>query len=176
MKDLKKLAKIAIEELRAIDIPIDSSEIDWKVNKRAKSRWGRCKRESFCGIDSYTIEIASILLEDDISYIATMETIIHELLHTWYMDHGPKWKALAEKVNSFYPQYNITVTSSCEDKGIEKDRLLGSKKYRWVVSCKECAHEFKYVTESKVVKILKQDPHGCKCPYCNKHNFTVKSL
>ena len=78
MKNLQNLAAASEADLRSIGIRPGRVSA-WRVNTRAKSRWGQC-RELAPGC--FEISIAARLLQDDVSDQAAKDTILHELLHT----------------------------------------------------------------------------------------------
>lgn len=170
MKDLQQLFKEAKEDLEAIDIKYGDI-YSVVVNTRAKKRWGQCQRIG----SYYKIEISDRLLQDDVSYEATMNTLIHEILHTCpnCMNHGAAWKKLAERVNSFYPQYNIKRITSSEEKGIAADRMA---EYKYSVVCKSCGAEAKYMKRGKVIQLLEKGSKSCRCYNCNNNSFDVFSI
>lgn len=151
MKNLKELYNQCIQELTDIGIEYGNvSEI--VVNKRAKRRWGLCKK---LPNKSFRIEISCQLLQDSVSDDACKNTIIHELLHTCEgcQNHGYKWKEKANIVNSNYPQYNIKRTTSEQEKGIdEKD---DKKRYPYQFKCEGCGKISKRMKMSKFVKYYK---------------------
>lgn len=132
MKDLIFFANQCINELEAIDVPINNV-VEWTVNTRAKGRWGQCRRKN----GKYSINISSRLLEDDVTEKALKDTIVHELLHTidGCMNHGTKWLMYAELVNDCY-NYNVKRTSTDSDKGI--DTKAEKMKSKYVFKCESC--------------------------------------
>lgn len=170
MKNVKELVERAIEECEAVGIPIGCI-VSVKVNSRAKSRWGRCKKISYY---SYEIEISSRLLGDDVSDKATMNTVVHEVLHTCAdcMNHGALWKKYANIMNRNYG-YNIKRCTSCDEKGIE--RTPSQEEYRFVIKCEKCGHKYYYKREGKVVKLLTRygKNSGCACGVCGSKNLEL---
>ncbi|MCR5272626.1 MAG: SprT-like domain-containing protein [Lachnospiraceae bacterium] len=134
-KDLNALVLECLSELKDQDIaPGEVSE--WKVNKRAGTRWGRCIRNAD---ETFTIEIAQRLLTDErISDKACKETIIHELLHTCKgcMKHTGSWKMYATQMNVAYG-YNIKRTTSGSEKGVE-DHEVTPLPVKHIFVCKNC--------------------------------------
>lgn len=114
MRDLQQIAQICFRELEALGIVCGSVQA-FRVNTRAKRRWGLCKILP----GGYQIEIAAVLLREDIPLASLKDTIIHELLHTCpgCANHGAQWKALADKVNRAYG-YNIRRLASPAEKGV----------------------------------------------------------
>lgn len=158
MKDLSKIVGECIAELSAIGI-VPARHIRWHVNTRAKSRWGICRKT---GARDYEIEISERLLRDEVSDVATKNTVIHELLHTipGGMKHTGNWAAAAAKVNRAYPQYHIQRLTSSEEKGIVSDPPTRPSKY--ALKCTHCGTEVPRERMSKVI----QRPQDYRCAFC----------
>ena len=156
MKDLRQLASACEAELRAIGIRPGRVAV-WKVNSRAKSRWGQCRELS---PGCFEISIAARLLQDDTGDQAAKDTIVHELLHTvkGCGGHRGKWAALAAQVNAALPQYTIKRTASAEEKGLTPDPPAG----RYLLRCSECGCEFPRERQSRLV----QHPERYRCGVC----------
>lgn len=152
----------------ACDI-LDSLDIEYgpvkevKINSRATSRWGMCRRNRY--EDSYSIEISSELLKDDVSYEAVMDTMIHELLHTHKdrMCHTGEWKRCANLVNEVYG-YNIKRCTSAAEKNIDMEKKV--QPYKYNVVCNNCGRSYGYRKKSKVIKSLLMHPHNHDCTCC----------
>ena len=116
MKDLNLFIVQCQKDLETLGIKHGKVK-GFSVNKRAKCRWGQCKK---VGLGVYEISIAESLLQDNAPDQKLKDTIVHELLHTVYgcFKHTGKWKLLAEKVNNELPEYNIKRTASYEEIGI----------------------------------------------------------
>lgn len=149
LTNLWKVAEVCKEELREINIEFSES-VEFKVNTRAKSRFGQCKFVDNIYTD-YEIEITDRLLKNDATIDGLKNTIIHELLHTveGCMNHGTKWKSLADKVNRAYG-YNIKRASSCAEKGIKEE--IVPKKVNYMFKCKDCGQVIKRTRMSKFVR------------------------
>lgn len=146
MRDLYSVAADCKHELDAINIKY-GNVIDFRVNKRAKSRWGCCKRVP----NGYAIEISDRLLQDSTPLASLKNTIIHELLHTCSgcRGHYANWKRLANMVNNTYG-YGIKRASSAEDKGVAEEERTMQAKHKFV--CCGCGHTEEYFRESKFAK------------------------
>ena len=145
-----------------------ANNISFTVNSRAKSRWGRCNKNRG---GRYVIEINSELLNECNSLRGLKETILHEMIHTvsGCMNHGDKWKRLADKVNRRYG-YAIKRTNSPEDKGLcdeairernetRQQKLDAMPTYR--VVCEQCGHEY---IRHKMSKLITDTEHyRCAC-------------
>lgn len=165
MKDLMKLANECMRDLDNLGIEYGNIT-EWKVNTRAKSRWGQCARISK---NEYRIEITNDLLKDELSDRPARETIFHELLHSvdGCMNHGLKWKRLADLVNDCY-MVNITVTSTNEEKGAVLERKPIA--YKYVFKCTCCGKIVKRQRESRFTKYYQR--YGCG--YCGKYGVFEK--
>ena len=158
MKNLNVLVddcKDILDDLGISYGPIESV----RVNNRLTACWGRCRYNRRTGM--YSIELSGRLMQDDMDYEATMNTIIHEFLHAGKnrMCHTGEWKRLAELVNREYPQFNICRCTSSEEKGVA-ERV---RTYNYIVRCPECGSEWKYQKAGKVVRALKRDANSCRC-------------
>lgn len=90
---------------------------------------------------------------------ALKNTIAHEVLHTveGCFNHGKKWKAMAEKVNSKYG-YNITRLGDISE-------TTGTPKY--LVVCKNCGMKYRYFKKGKVIKLLESKSRDkVRCGKC----------
>lgn len=173
MKNLSGLLLDACLDLQAIDIEIGVIQ-KIRSSSRMTSTWGFCKRVN----GGYEIVISDVLLQDDVSDEATMNTLVHELLHTCKgcMNHGPKWKALAEKVNSFYPGYNIKRCTSASEKGIAADKIGGAS-YKYEIVCNHCGASLgKYKKAGKYVNVIKAGSKRYYCTICKSHSLEVKEI
>lgn len=134
---------------------------DVTANSRAKSRWGNCKRE----FGVYKIDINADLLDERNNYQGLVETLAHEILHTvegcW--NHGPKWKAAAEKVNVMYGAH-IQRCSTQEEKGVAYRTLptLQNETAKYKLVCKHCGHEYLYKRCTKAIR----NPGNFRCGVC----------
>ena len=160
MRDLQYYARECMEELDNIGIEYGNI-VEFKVNTRAASRWGRCK--SVPG--GYTIDINVALLNERNDLEGLKNTIIHELLHSisGCMNHGEKWKKLADKINRTYG-YNIKRCSSSDEKGVDENTKIKRKTlaYKYAVKCKCCGTVIKRKRVSNVIKY----PTFYKCGKC----------
>ena len=150
----RKYEDILFEEL---NIPI-AHEIVYRVNTRAKKRLGQCKLTN-SWLRCFEIEVSSLLLNDDIPEETLANTIIHELLHTveGCMNHGAKWKALANKINKTYG-YEIARTTNREKLGIKEGKTIN---YKFECTC--CGQEIARTRRSKFVANYSL----YKCGRCN---------
>lgn len=156
LKDFETLKEKCIDEVAHLGIKLGNIS-SWKINTRAKTRWGLCKLNPD---GSYSIEIAARLLEDDrISETACKETIIHELLHTCKgcMRHTGKWKYYAEVVNQVYG-YNIKRVTQGIEKGVENYESK-EMNVKYVFTCGNCGATIYRKRDSKFTKYYRY--YGC---------------
>ena len=158
MKDLNLFILQCQKDLESLGIKHGKVR-SFLINKRAKCRWGQCKK---AGFGLYDISIAESLLQDNIDDQKLKDTIVHELLHTIQgcFKHTGKWKILAETVNRELPQYNIKRTASYEEIGITDNRK--EPVYRYILRCKSCGTEIKRQRLSKAVQNYK----NYRCAKC----------
>lgn len=139
MKNITAIFNECMSEAKAIGIQAGKI-VSVTVNTRAKKRWGRTVYE---GNGLYTIDISDRLLAEDVDIMAAKNTMMHEILHTCKgcMNHGIEWKAMADKVNEAYPQYNIKRTTSADEKGVE---ATPPRANRYELSCVRCGRTWRY--------------------------------
>lgn len=161
MKDLEKMfdealdivkANIGTNELRKIYRPIT-------INYRAKRRWGQCTN-SYDG-ERARIEISSRILADEVPYDATMNVIIHEILHAvkGCSGHTGLWKRLANRITN-RTKYAITRCDSAASFGLEEEQQKLMRQY--AVKCTCCGKTY---YKSKMTKVIKH-PEWYRCGIC----------
>ena len=173
MKNLDILIEDTKDVLDELNIPYGPI-VSVTINYRAKSRWGYCKRTC----TGYEIQIASILMEDKVSWEAAMDTMIHEFLHAYKgrMSHTGEWKRLAELVNREFPQYHIERATSAAEKGIPTSAI--EEGYKYTIVCDGCGICNKYRKKTKTVTHIMNNPKnsGYYCNKCGSKKFTVKCI
>lgn len=166
MKDFDKLIHICLEEVIAAGIQ-PGHIVEWKLNSRAKKRWGQCTKKSN---GECRIQIASRLLTDDrISEKACKDTIIHEILHSCpeCKGHTGKWKEYAQIMNVKYG-YDIKRITSGEEKGVENYISTRGLPLKYVFKCKYCGNSIAKKMECKFTHYYK----NYRCKKCgNAHAF-----
>lgn len=151
---MKNLEKMFDEALEIVKDNIGEDKLVRKIhrpigiNNRAKRRWGQC-RNSGDGKHA-VIEISGRILRDEVPDKATMETIIHEILHACEDGHGHKgsWKRYANIINR-KTEYNITRATSASTFGLEDEQSELVRKY--ACECKRCG---KVIYKSKISKFI----------------------
>lgn len=95
MRNLTEYAQKCMAELDTLEIQY-GNVVEFKVNYRAKKRWGQCKRLSD---GTFSININAIFLDERNEEQGLKNTIIHELLHTCTdcFNHGKIGNGLRKK-------------------------------------------------------------------------------
>ena len=142
-----------------------SKDITFKINTRAVSRLGLCKKIG----KSYIIEISAALLDEraDIKN-GLKNTILHELLHTCRgcMKHTGKWKELADRVNAAYG-YKIRRAASPAERMIPQELVPPAK---YLIKCTKCGVEIARRKRSSLV----EHPQNYRCGKCGGTLTRVK--
>ncbi len=154
----KKIILSAEEKLDRLGIKygvIDS----WRINARAKKRFGQCKNSR--GV--FAIEISDRIFEAGDR--AVEEVIMHELLHSCEgcMNHGALWKKYADMANREFG-FHISATASDVQYGI--DGGMEEKEYKYIFRCAECKRTQGYYKKCRTAKILLGEEAGyaiCRC-------------
>ena len=172
MKDLNTLLQDAKDVLDDLNIPYGNI-VRCYINYRAQSRWGRCRQ---VGRNEYEIDISSSLMDDDTTWEAAMNTMIHELLHAHKdrMCHTGEWKRCAELVNREYPIYTIKRCSSADERGVTEN----ISKYKYKVVCHACGNTTYYTREGKAIQKIRRYgiASGYICGKCSSHNLHAEVL
>lgn len=147
------ILKQIILEIESLDIAVGKINPSVKFTSN-KTTLGTCKKLNNSDFD-FEIRITKLISNET----SLKNTIAHEVLHTveGCFNHGKKWKAMAEKVNSKYG-YNITRLGDVSE-------TISTPKY--LVVCKNCGMEYRYFKKGKVIKLLEsksRDKVSCgKC-------------
>lgn len=143
------------EQCKALKIPISKNiNPEIAINKRAKSRFGACKKTD----KGYLIEVSESILGLDVDRIKNV--LAHEILHTCpgCYNHGKRWKAYASKLNVAYG-YNIKTTTSYEEMGLHKPEKRIQYKYK--IQCQKCGKTFYRQKRSKLITHIQN--YRCTC-------------
>lgn len=78
-------------------------------------------------------------------------------------NHGPKWKAAADRVNAMYGTH-IQRSSTQEEKGVAYRTLptLRNETAKYKLVCKHCGHEYLYKRCTKAIR----NPGNFRCGVC----------
>ena len=156
MKNIYAIYKKCRDMLVGIDIECGKVS-NLIVNSRAKNRWGNCrfKKETH----SYEIQLSDRLLQDGVADDGAVQTMLHELLHTvdGCLNHGAKWKSLAEKV---YKNYGIVIkrTNSADEKGVPDNKPMEAK---YVFKCERCGCVVTRYRASRFTELYQYYRCGC---------------
>lgn len=144
---LEVIAEDCARELRDLGFPV-AENITYKVNTRAKKRWGQCRR--FPG-GSYEININAALC-DGKHFDGLRETLFHELLHSCpgCMNHGATWKKYAAIVKTRYG-VEVTRCGDAASKGFADGEYVVERKTNHILRCRTCGHEYKFARAGKAV-------------------------
>ena len=151
--ELNSLLQEAIGEVEAIGITtgkiIPSIELT-----RATRTFGKCR---LIKDNTYTIYISKYFLNNPTAEIKNV--LVHEVLHTvkGCMNHGNKWKVLANRMNSKYG-YNIKRTSNYILNSEEANQI----KRQYTIKCQGCGQTIYRQKKSKLVT----KPHLYRCGKC----------
>ena len=149
---LDDLLAQVVEQARELSVPV-SRDIrpHVRVNTRAKTRFGCCRRER----GGYIIEVAAALLNGEEQ--AVRQVLAHEVLHTCpgCANHGPRWQRWAGIMSRRFG-YDIHRTDSHEALGLTDDRPV-----RWLVVCKSCGKSVPRMKRSTLVE--HPERYRCKC-------------
>ena len=163
MKNLEKMFDEAIEIVRTNigDDKFDKSiNRPIRINNRATRRWGQCSTNLHTM--NASIEISSRILRDEVPDKATMEVLIHEILHACKdgNSHTGAWKRYANII-SRNTEYNITRTTSAATFGLEEEQNKLMRQY--AVKCTCCGKTY---YKSKMTKVIKH-PDWYRCGVCH---------
>ncbi len=160
MRDLEIYAQKCTKMLDQIGISY-GDVAQFKVNTRAKRRWGLCRMKN----GKFIIEINECLLYEENSQAGLEETILHELLHTCEgcFNHGAEWKRMAERVNRVYG-YRIARINSEEEKGVSvlPEYQMRREENKYFFQCEGCGHTIAYKRKTKFCV----HPERYVCGFC----------
>ena len=159
MKNIYAIYKKSVKMLENIGIKTGCVR-EVKINAHMHDRWGTCRRVLTDTGECFEIELSENLLDDELSDVPAETTMLHELLHTCgdCMNHGYKWKKLAEKVNKYYG-CDIKRKGSYESFGIKDPR---ESQWKYMVVCSECGAVIHRIKKSNVIKY----PYLYMCAKC----------
>lgn len=134
--------------------------LEYKINTRAKRKWGDCKR---INDDSFVISISEELLSKGTKR-GIKQTIMHELLHTidGCFNHQQKWKMIADYVNKKC-NYDIQRTNTAEELGLSEEEKLNKSKY--IFKCEKCGQTVYRTRKSKFTENYKKYFCANNCCY-----------
>lgn len=169
MKDFNTMVNEVYISLRRRGVPIKNCPVT--ISHRLKRAFGKTRCKIRYGKRSYSIQIASYLVENGSEH-GIKSTIAHEYIHTCNgcMNHGALWKRYGNMVSDLY---DISRCTTYESKGISENAMQYIREqYKYIVKCTTCNHEWKYKRMCKTLKLIDR----CTCPYCNTMTLKVKTL
>ena len=176
MKDLNEIFNNALKICDVCGIPYGEIERIVPYSGRANI-WGRCSKH--CLTNRFVIEISKKLLDENVSYEATITTVLHEIIHTapGCFKHTGLWKQYAEKVNAM-TGFNIKRTSSYEEKGISEEVAnINRLPVKYIVTCENCGHDNYYRKWCHTLDLVRdQIPNAVRCGRCGCDQFNLKYL
>lgn len=154
---LNNIYNEAVGMVLAANIPLEPEKItNISLNTRAKRCWGQCRH---LPNGKYEININADLVNQ--SEDGTLNTVIHELLHTLKdtRKHDTNWNRYASII---YNKYGIDIkrTSTSDEKGVE--RVITKPEYKYILQCNHCNQTIKRQKKSKIV----DHPEWFKCGLC----------
>lgn len=155
-KRVNHLLLEVIDQAEKSNIPISKNiNLNVKINKRAKTRFGACRKNIVNNQEHFQIEVGSALSICDNNVIK--EVLAHEILHTCYncQNHGSMWKKYAEQMNKAYG-YNISRVKKFNEYNIANDT-----EYKYKIVCKKCGKIIYRQKRTKVINNIKN--YRCKC-------------
>ena len=150
---LNQMLQEAIEEVKTAGIKTGNINPSIELTK-ATRQFGKCRRHG--GSNNYTIYLSKYFINNPEEEIKN--TLVHEVLHTvdGCMNHGAKWKGLANKINNYY-NYKISRTSS-----YSMSEEAQQIKRQYIVKCTGCNAEIYRQKKSKLIT----DTHLYRCGKC----------
>ncbi len=153
MNDCDALLREVIGQAKALAIPIAKSiEPNVRINRRAVSRFGCCRRSG----EVFVIEVAARVAEGNAE--GCREVLAHELLHTCFgcQNHGKRWKSYAQRMNEAYG-YNIRRTATDRDVGA----AVQTRPYQYILRCEKCGAELGRFRASPLTR--HPERYRCRC-------------
>lgn len=155
MKNLDILYEKALHIVCDLGI-VPGDIVSVKTNNRFTRKWGQCSTDFSVPWEQreFTIEIAGILLQDDVDEIVIIDTILHEILHTCKgcFNHGKQWKKYAKMIHQAYPEYHITRASSFDEKSVET---------KYIIVCNDCKRKSYVMRKPNGYKDHKMKRYRC---------------
>lgn len=150
--DFNYLLQVVLEEAKQVGVPVSSTiSSHVVVNKRAKTRFGSCKKLG----SIYIIELSHLLLHAPA--FSCKQVLAHEVLHTCNgcRNHGARWRSYAYRMGNAYG-YDIHRVDSHENLGIDN-----KPKPKYIIVCAQCGQTFERVRASKLTE--HPERYRCKC-------------
>lgn len=146
----------AITNLRNSSYPISDNIFPELLYSHTRTSFGTCVRH----FGEYKIYLSKYFVEDG-SEKGIKNTIYHELLHTikGSKGHDDVWKHYAVKASK---EFDLNIQRVGGDKSVEDSQsLVKSMNVRYILGCKQCGREWKYMKKSIVIKY--PEKYRCSC-------------
>lgn len=103
-----------------------------------------------------------------------MSCMIHEMIHTIdkCCNHGEAFQYIANRINSYYPEYHVCTSTSAIDYGLTENELPN----KYVVTCTHCHTEYKYKRKPKIWNYINQSTSPYECGTCGHSTFSGKII
>ena len=154
------------DHLIALGLPV-SPDICPEIRfSKATSWYGQCRQNYVYGGKRYKYVISISVYHAQSNERAIRNTLIHELIHTCpgCLNHGPKWKAYAQMVESRYG-YSIRRSGGDKDTDSAIQQARQAKRAgcrnRYLLVCTKCGQNFERFRKSNLV--LHPEKYRCKC-------------
>lgn len=166
--------EIATTIVKSAYVDFEEPVIERVKISHARSFWGQIRS---LGGRCFELKVSDVFNEipnEEKAKKRFLGMLVHELLHTipGCMNHGNKWKTVAERVNRLYPRLSVKRTTDMFEYGIVRKR--SDMKYK--ITCHECGNEF-----FRRRKTIHTDENYlntfCRCGMCNaRGKFEVIEL
>ena len=132
---------------------------DCEINSRAVRRLGRCTR---LAPNWYSISINSEYLKRA-EPESIHNTIMHEVIHSvsGCMNHGAKWKKVADEVNANYQFTPISRTHNLKEDKDYDNYIKG--RYKYAIECTQCHSKWNFFRKTKTYNACKSGRAHCSC-------------
>lgn len=159
---VKQISDIGYEEVL-------SKRYDIQFSSRMTRTLGLC---THMGGPKYRITL-NIKFMNACNEVDILNTIAHELIHSinGCMNHGEKWKYIANLMNKEYG-YHISRTSYYK----EYIESLPKPQYKYKVICNHCQNAWYYKKRTKVINSIFKNPNSCTCPHCRQKSFSIVNI
>ena len=106
----------------------------------ARSFWGQIRSLGGNAFELKVSDVFNDIPNEENAKRRFLGMLVHELLHTvnGCMNHGSRWKSLANKVNALYPKLKVQRCTSMYEYGIKKD----TSKFNYKITCHACSNTF----------------------------------
>lgn len=137
---------------------------------KARSYWAQINHVKDDQFEIRVSNVFDMIESSEICRNRLTSCMIHELIHTqndcW--NHGKTFKSIANKVNSKYPQFNISTRTSMSEYNIPEC----ARRIRYTVRCATCGYTTHYLRKPKIWSYINEDIIPYECSKCGNSKFT----